>query len=772
LVGFFLNKFGDKIDKFYQGTIKKIRFNEGYLKAVENSSSNIIITTLDKRIHSANRAFFEFTGYKNIAKFRKEHEYLCDFFVKRDGYLQKRVEGLRWMEYISKYPDKIHKAIMLKDGKEHVFQVTSSKLEVDDNHRRLATFVDITELEKLKDRYQFAINGTQDGLWDWNLVTGDLYFSPQWKKQLGYTNVELKNELKTWEERVHPDDLQKAVDDFTANMEGKTQYYENIHRLKHKDGSWVWILDRGKTIFDEDAKAIRMVGFHTNITKHKMLEKKLSEQSEILKEAQHLAHVASWEYSVTNDQFNCTDELYNIFEINPSSQIDSYDKFRSTIYPDDTQKVLQTYQGSIKNKTSYAIIYRIITKENKKIKYVEDRCEHIFDEQDNLIKSIGSIQDITQQYESQMELFKLKTVIEQSPISIVITDVDGNLEYVNPGFCKSTGYTYEEAIGHNPNILKTGYTTQDEYEKLWDEITHDKIWKGTFKNKRKNGETYWEIATIVPIDDGYGNVTNYLGIKQEITNEVHLKREIKEQEEIMIAQSRHAAMGEMISMIAHQWRQPLSVISMASNNILADIELESLDENDLKDTALEIITQTQELSKTIDDFRDFFKPNKNLENILVEDIFGETFQIMGKSLENNEIEIIKEFHSTHYIKTYSRELMQVLINIIKNAKEALVDNKVNNRQIRITIEDLDENINIKIIDNAGGINPNIIPNIFEPYFSTKEEKSGTGLGLYISKTIIEKHLKGTIKAFNEKDGACFYIQLPLVITEKENSIQS
>ena len=762
----FLNKFSIKINDFHNETIEKIKFNEGYLKAVENSSSNIIVTSLNRKLFSANKAFFNFSGFKDVADFRKKYECVCDLFIQKDGFLKKHMNDLKWMEYISKYPNLSHKAIMLKNGKEHIFQVTSSSLNVDEKNRRLATFVDITELENLKDRYQFAINGTQDGLWDWNLINNDIYFSAQWKKQIGYEDDELQNELKTWETKTHPDDLKKAKEDFRANIEGETDFYENIHRLKHKNGSWVWILDRGKTIFDENKNAIRMVGFHTDITKHKELEQQISEQTKMLKEAQHLAHIGSWELYINKNEIAYSDEIANIFEFKQHEMISEYSNFIKNIHPDDLNKFEETYHDSIKNKTRYSIVYRIITQKTNKIKYVENRGENIF-KKGNLIKSIGTIQDITQQYESQVELHKLKKVIEQSPISIVITDTKGQLEYVNPGFCKVTGYSYEEAIGQNSNILQTGYTTKQEYEKLWQNISQDKIWKGTFKNKRKNGEKYWETATIIPIDNGDGKIINYLGIKQEITKEVHLKQEIKDQEEIMIAQSRHAAMGEMISMIAHQWRQPLSIISMASNNILVDIEFDSIELNSLKETSLEIIEQTQELSKTIDDFRDFFKPNKNIEVILIQDVIQEALQIMGKALENNEIQVIKHYQNKQKIQTYSRELMHVLINILKNAKEALVEKKVSEKSIQIEVYDNTKDISIKISDNAGGIDKNTIQNIFQPYFTTKHEKNGTGLGLYMSKTIVEKHLQGIITVSNTPNGVCFEIILPYVLDNQK-----
>lgn len=362
----------------------------------------------------------------------------------------------------------------------------------------------------LYDRYDYVVTGSNLGLWDWNLKTNEVYFSKIWKKMLGYEDKELPNLLESWDKNIHPEDKQKAISSIKANQEGKTEFYENIHRLKHKDGSWVYILDKGKTIFDDNGQAVRMLGVHADITK-----------------------------------------------------------------------------------------------------------------------------------------------IEE------------------------------------------------------------------------------------------------------------LKQELKDKEEIMIAQSRHAAMGEMISMIAHQWRQPISVIAMAANNTLADIELEMLDNEELKENTESMLEQTKYLSQTIEDFRDFFRPNKEKEKTNCSKVLDESLKIMGKALENNEIELIIDEASSIEVMVYSRELLQVYLNILKNAKEALVQNRKEQRVITVKIFPLNDKIlRTTICDNAGGVPENIIDKLFEPYFSTKDEKSGTGLGLYMCKTIIQKHFNGEIGVYNGKEGACFYVDLP------------
>ncbi len=255
---------------------------------------------------------------------------------------------------------------------------------------------------------------------------------------------------------------------------------------------------------------------------------------------------------------------------------------------------------------------------------------------------IGFYTNITKIKNLEMELSKLQKVIEHSPISIVITDIKGNIEYVNPNFCQITGYSAEEAMGNNPRVLKSEYNSSLEYKDLWETIINKKTWVGKFKNKDKNGKEFWESAIITPILDDSNEIVNFLAIKKEITKEIYLKDEIKNKEEMMIAQSRHAAMGEMISMIAHQWRQPISVIAMACNNILIDIELESIDNEQLKDSAESMLEQTKYLSQTIEDFRNFFKPDKKREIVNPKEVVEETLSIISSSLESNNINVIFE----------------------------------------------------------------------------------------------------------------------------------
>ena len=236
----------------------------------------------------------------------------------------------------------------------------------------------------------------------------------------------------------------------------------------------------------------------------------------------------------------------------------------------------------------------------------------------------------------------------------------------------------------------------------------------------------------------------------------------------MHQKAKMASMGEMLANIAHQWRQPLSTISMSASSIkfqkdLGKINPELIDKNTKK-----IVDTTKYLSTTIDDFRNFFKSEKQKKNINTKNLFKSTFSIVSANLKSENVQIVLDIEDIE-LRTLENELKQVLLNIINNAKDALLDKNEEKRFIFIEVKKVQELINISIKDNAGGIPSEIIEKIFDPYFTTKHQSQGTGIGLYMSLEIIEKHLNGKINVSNEKftydkqkyTGANFSIFIPI-----------
>jgi signal transduction histidine kinase len=248
--------------------------------------------------------------------------------------------------------------------------------------------------------------------------------------------------------------------------------------------------------------------------------------------------------------------------------------------------------------------------------------------------------------------------------------------------------------------------------------------------------------------------------------EIEMKKN-EEKNRISIQQSRMASMGEMLENIAHQWRQPLSTISVAASGIEVKKELNILNDEDLNDSLRHIKNATQYLSNTIEDFRNFFSKDKVSSNIKIRTTINKTIDLVSSTFAKEEITVVRNIQNISF-SSFENELIQVLMNILINAKDAL-ENKPSQKLIIIKVKQLNENLVITIKDNAGGIDEEIIDKIFEPYFTTKHQFNGTGIGLYMSKLIVEKHLEGEISAQNVSfefnntlyKGALFKIVLPL-----------
>jgi len=243
-------------------------------------------------------------------------------------------------------------------------------------------------------------------------------------------------------------------------------------------------------------------------------------------------------------------------------------------------------------------------------------------------------------------------------------------------------------------------------------------------------------------------------LENKVNEEIEKNRKKDEQ---LFYQSKLAQMGEMISMIAHQWRQPLASISATAMGVNIKTKVNDIDKEFIIEKMDSINSYTNYLSDTIEDFRNFFKPAKQKELITFEEILNSVFNIMGNSLKEQKINVKIDIKYKSKILTFSNELKQVLLNLLKNAEDMFVEKGLENRNIYIEIFKKYGYVIIKIKDNAGGIDEEIFDKIFDPYFTTKSSKNGTGLGLYMSKIIVEKHLDGKINVYNQDNGAVFEI---------------
>ena len=332
---------------------------------------------------------------------------------------------------------------------------------------------------------------------------------------------------------------------------------------------------------------------------------------------------------------------------------------------------------------------------------------------------------------------------------ISIFGINDSSRYVSPMYLRKIVYKEDLPI----------------FDKSLEEVRHRELQHHLiFRIVRSDGAIKW-----IECRGEYDLEKNYLlGTLQDVTETKELEIEKGKQDELLFQQSKLASMGEMIGNIAHQLKQPLSIITMQTTSLDLSIEMgEKISNTKYLEVSKSVTEQAEYLANTIDDFRDFFKPEKEKETYCLDTCYHNAYRLIKSKFVNHNIKIIENLEEIR-LCGFPREMIQVIMNIMNNARDALEFLGKNEKIIFIEMHTINEEVVFKIKDNAGGIEEGIIENVFDAYFTTKDSKKGTGVGLFMSKDIIEKHMEGTIKVYNEsfnyKDrkytGACFEIRLP------------
>lgn len=272
------------------------------------------------------------------------------------------------------------------------------------------------------------------------------------------------------------------------------------------------------------------------------------------------------------------------------------------------------------------------------------------------------------------------------------------------------------------------------------------------------------------ITNVFANYKNNVKKKEALLEDLNQNLELKVQKAIwdvkkkdraMLHQSRLARMGAMLSMIAHQWRQPLSEVSGILMELETANKFNKVNSQMIEESVKESNKQIQFMSNTIEDFRNFFKPDKKKVNFYIDSACNEALTLVDASIKNFNIKLEKSVKNNSYIYGYEREFAQVMLNLISNAKDILHQRQIKKPEIYIELTQENASAIVKVQDNAGGVEDEYLDLIFEPYFTTKSASKGTGLGLYMAKMIIEKNMGGELSVENNDLGALFMIRLPI-----------
>ena len=541
------------------------------------------------------------------------------------------------------------------------------------------------------------------------------------------------------------------------------------YEFEKKDGTTFWAKISGDPLKNKDYILWTLVDIDENVRIKKELEK-TSERMNLLIES---GTDGIWDWNVKTNEIYYSlgwkrilgyedHEIENVF--------DSWQELMNPSYIQSAYEKLNMYlNGEIQR---YEIFFEMKHKDGHYVPILS-RAKKLLDENGETVRLLGTHTDLTDMQNIQKELEEqrnlLKTIINQIPFPVVLKDYNAKFALVNEATAKLYGDTPENMIGKDDG----DYISDKELAEFM---------RNNVREIMNSGET--QVVYEDSIDVEKNEKRNYMSIKKPFENkagekfilvlanditELNRKNEqLAQTERIIFQQSKLASMGEMIANIAHQWRQPLSAISTQATGLKLEKEIGGLS-NERLDTVLDNINNTtQFLSQTIDDFRNFYDPKNNqINEVDIKDTIEKSLQIMKGQFKNKEIIVVKDIESCK-VNILESELIQVLINILNNSRDALLKMQ-ENRLIKIAVYKVKKSLNIDIQDNAKGIDKEIINKIFEPYFTTKHRSVGTGIGLYMSEEIVVKHLKGQLSVknsnfeFNDKKyfGAKFTIKIPL-----------
>ena len=373
----------------------------------------------------------------------------------------------------------------------------------------------------------------------------------------------------------------------------------------------------------------------------------------------------------------------------------------------------------------------------------------------------GVVEDITERKRAEVAQARLATAIEQAAEAVVITDTQGTIQYVNPAFEKVTGYRREEAIGRNPRLLKSGKHDAEFYQRLWATLTRGEVWRGHFINKRKDGTLYTEEATISPVRDPAGRITNYVAVKRDITREVQLEAQLRQSQKM-------EAIGRLAGGVAHDFNNILTVILLQTELItgrggLPEAAREGLQQ--IRAAAERAANLTRQL--LLFSRRQVMQPRDLDLNEVVRNLAKMLQRIIGEDVHLE----LRPYPAPLMTRADAGMLEQVLMNLAVNARDAMPQGGrliIETAPKEFTAEEVaalpdarpGHYVGVRVSDTGCGIPPEILPRIFEPFFTTKEPGKGTGLGLATVFGIVKQH-GGCLQVASEPGrGTTFEVFLP------------
>lgn len=617
------------------------------------------------------------------------------------------------------------------------------------------------------------------------------YISPRIEELTGFSCPEIyAGGLGQLFERTHRYDisrLRKAFDDLFARRHS----FDVEFRYQRKNGDWIWLHSRSTGAYEEDGTVVAD-GMICDISARKQAEIELHRKTAFFEAQADSTIDGILVVDASGHRILQNQRMIEIFRVPPELLLTTDDRI-------ELEYVVQRVKNSEAFLAKVEHLYAHWEETSRdEIELLDgtilDRYSApVMDKWGKYFGRIWNFRDITDHRKAEDRLRQLSVAVEQSSASIIITDPDGKITYVNRKFCESSGYTFAEVFGQNPRFLNSGHSPKEMYETLWATVRGGKEWRGELRNKKKNGEIYWESAAITPIVDEKGSIVHFLAVKEDITERRLLESELRQAQKL-------EGIGQLAAGIAHEINTPtqfvsdnLTFLQESWGTVFKLIEtyrttVRDRMRNALPEevAALKAIGQeydldfiAEEVPRAIAQSLDGARRVANIVRAMKEfshpDSAGKTATDINKGIAStitvarNEwkyvAEMITDFdESLPAVICYHGEVNQVILNLIVNAAHAIKEKVKNGEKGKITIRTRrrEHCAEFSISDTGMGIPDEIQARIYEPFFTTKEVGKGTGQGLAFAHSVVVKKHQGKIWFETEAgQGTTFIVQLPI-----------
>jgi PAS domain S-box-containing protein len=620
------------------------------------------------------------------------------------------------------------------------------------------------ELSRSRERFDLAVRGSQDGLWDWDLDTNEVYYSPRWKSILGYEDHEIANGLEEWSNRLHPDEREEVLAANYAHISGTTPHYEREFRLRHKDGSYRWILSRGVALRDGQGKAHRMAGSHADITERKRAEEELCKANERLALAVRGSNVGIWENDMAGGDYragrvHCTNIREQFGYPAPESALD-YETVVAPIHPDDRGPMEQALRAYLAGETpEYSVEFRARHRDGS-YRWMLSRGVAVRDAAGRPVRFVGTRIDITERKCAEDALReseeRFRGTFENAGVGIGHAEFEGRMLRFNEKLCSIVGYTREELLHKTFQDI----TYPDDLPASLDRVS--RLRRGEFPSYslekryvRKDGTPVWVDLSVSLQRDTAGAPAYLIAIIQDISERKWLESELRQA--IARAEAASRAKSEFLARVSHEVRTPLNAI-LGMNELALDTPL-----TEQQRKYLTVVRSSAEaLLEVIDDLLDFSrieagKLELDRAPFALRAALNDTLRLLALRAHRKGLELVCHVRPDvpDALVGDAGRLRQVLTNLIGNAIKFTEHGEVVVEVEALAGEDGPEaalasglpgqellpcSLLFSVRDTGIGIPPDKQEKIFQPFeqadSSTTRRYGGTGLGLSIASQLV------------------------------------